>query len=116
MEYRHYSVLLKESIEALNIKPDGVYVDGTLGGGGHSLEIAKRLTTGRLIAIDRDSRALVRAGERLKDYADRIKSAKEHMIIMPDEDKKWNNDYSNHLPLYLFDHENEPKKVDCSIF
>lgn len=72
MEYRHYSVLLKESIEALNIKPDGVYVDGTLGGGGHSLEIAKRLTTGRLIAIDRDSRALVRAGERLKDYADRI--------------------------------------------
>lgn len=51
-----------------------------------------------------------------KDYADRIKSAKEHMIIMPDEDKKWNNDYSNHLPLYLFDHENKPKKVDCSIF
>ncbi len=69
MEYRHYSVLLKESIEALNIKPDGIYVDGTLGGGGHSLEIAKRLTTGRLIAIDRDSRALVRAGERLRDYA-----------------------------------------------
>ncbi len=72
MEYRHYSVLLRESIEALNIKPDGIYVDGTLGGGGHSLEIAKRLTTGRLIAIDRDSRALVRAGERLKDFTDRI--------------------------------------------
>ena len=69
MEYRHYSVLLKESIEALNIKPDGIYVDGTLGGGGHSLEIAKRLTTGRLIAIDRDSRALARAGERLRDYS-----------------------------------------------
>lgn len=51
-----------------------------------------------------------------KDYADRIKSAKEHMIIMPDEDKKWNNDYSNHLPLYLFDYENKPKKVDCRIF
>jgi 16S rRNA (cytosine1402-N4)-methyltransferase len=72
MEFSHYSVLLGESIEALNIKPDGVYVDGTLGGGGHSLEIAKRLTTGRLIAIDRDNRALVRAGERLKDYADKI--------------------------------------------
>jgi 16S rRNA (cytosine1402-N4)-methyltransferase len=72
MEFSHYSVLLGESIEALNIKPDGVYVDGTLGGGGHSLEIAKRLTTGRLIAIDRDNRALARAGERLKDYADRI--------------------------------------------
>ena len=51
-----------------------------------------------------------------KDYADRIKSAKEHMIIMSDEDKKWNNDYSNHLPLYLFDYENKPKKVDCRIF
>lgn len=72
MGYKHYSVLLGESIEALNIRPDGIYVDGTLGGGGHSLEIARRLTTGRLIAIDRDSRALVRAGERLRDHADKI--------------------------------------------
>lgn len=72
MEYRHYSVLLRESIDALNIRPDGIYVDGTLGGGGHSQEIARRLDTGRLIAIDRDSRALARAGERLKEYADRI--------------------------------------------
>ncbi len=72
MEYRHYSVLLRESIEGLNIRPDGIYVDGTLGSGGHSLEIAKRLTTGHLIAIDRDARALERAGERLAEYSDRI--------------------------------------------
>ena len=50
----HKSVLLRECIENLNIKPDGIYVDGTLGLGGHSMEIARRLTTGRLIAIDRD--------------------------------------------------------------
>ena len=72
LEPYHYSVLLKESIDALNIRPDGVYVDGTLGLGGHSEQIAKRLTTGRLIAIDRDQTALERAGERLKPYAERI--------------------------------------------
>lgn len=72
MEFKHYSVLLDECIEALNIKPDGIYVDGTLGMGGHSGQIAKRLTTGRLISIDRDERAIARAGERLKDYSDRI--------------------------------------------
>ena len=72
MEYRHYSVLLNECIDALNIRPDGIYVDGTLGMGGHSEQIAKRLTTGRLIAIDRDSMALERAGRRLAPYADRI--------------------------------------------
>ena len=72
MEYRHYSVLLNECIEALNIRPAGVYVDGTLGMGGHSEQIVQRLTTGRLIAIDRDSMALERAGRRLAPYADRI--------------------------------------------
>ena len=72
LEPFHYSVLLKESIDALNIRPDGVYVDGTLGLGGHSEQIAKRLTTGRLIAIDRDQSALERAGERLAPYAGRI--------------------------------------------
>ena len=72
MEYPHYSVLLHESIDALNIRPDGVYVDGTLGLGGHSEQIAKRLTTGRLIAIDRDKSALERASERLAPYAQRI--------------------------------------------
>ena len=72
MELKHYSVLLNECIEALNIRPDGIYVDGTLGMGGHSEQIAKRLTTGRLIAIDRDEMALSRAQERLAPYADRI--------------------------------------------
>ena len=72
LEPYHYSVLLKESIDALNIRPDGIYVDGTLGLGGHSEQIAKRLTTGRLIAIDRDQTALERAGERLAPYAGRI--------------------------------------------
>ena len=72
MEYKHYSVLLNECIDALNIKPDGIYVDGTLGMGGHSEQIVKRLTTGRLIAIDRDERAIRRAGERLAPYIDRV--------------------------------------------
>ena len=72
MEFKHYSVLLDECIEALNIKPDGIYVDGTLGMGGHSLQIAKRLTTGRLISIDRDERAIARAGQRLAEYMDHI--------------------------------------------
>ena len=71
-EFHHVSVLLDECIEGLNIKPDGIYVDGTLGGAGHSSEIAKRLTTGRLIGIDRDPVALKAAGERLAPYADRV--------------------------------------------
>ena len=72
MEFKHYPVLLNECIEALNIRPEGVYVDGTLGMGGHSEQIAKRLSTGRLIAIDRDERAIERAGERLAPYKDRV--------------------------------------------
>lgn len=68
MEFKHYSVLLNESIDGLNIRPDGIYVDGTAGGAGHSLEIAKRLTTGKLIAIDRDPDAVKVATERLKGY------------------------------------------------
>lgn len=70
MEFNHYSVMLNETIESLNIKPDGIYVDGTLGGGGHSLEIAKRLTTGHLYGIDQDEAAIEAASERLKDYKD----------------------------------------------
>ncbi|MBR1660006.1 MAG: 16S rRNA (cytosine(1402)-N(4))-methyltransferase RsmH [Oscillospiraceae bacterium] len=72
MSAHHYSVLLNECIDALRIRPDGVYVDGTLGMGGHSGEIARRLETGRLIAIDRDERAIAYAMERLAPYADRI--------------------------------------------
>lgn len=68
MEFKHISVLLNETIDSLNIKPDGIYIDGTAGGAGHSSEIAKRLTTGRLIALDRDPDAVATASERLKDY------------------------------------------------
>lgn len=71
-EFHHVSVLLEECIEALSIKPDGIYVDGTLGGAGHSSRIAAKLTTGRLIGIDRDPVALKAAGERLKPFADRV--------------------------------------------
>ena len=71
-EFHHVSVLLEECIEALSIKSDGIYVDGTLGGAGHSSRIAAELTTGRLIGIDRDPVALEAAGERLKPFADRV--------------------------------------------
>ena len=64
-EFHHVSVLLDECIEALDIKPDGIYVDGTLGGAGHSFQIAARLKDGKLIGIDRDQVALKAAGERL---------------------------------------------------
>ena len=73
INFSHRSVLLDECIESLDIKTDGIYVDGTAGGGGHSLEIVKRLTNGgRLIAIDRDDAAIAAATERLKDYLDRV--------------------------------------------
>lgn len=69
---KHYSVLLNESIEGLHIKEDGIYVDGTLGRGGHSLEIVKRLTTGHLYCFDRDETAIIESKERLAGYLDRI--------------------------------------------
>ena len=72
MEFIHKSVLLDECIEALNIRSDGVYVDGTLGRAGHSREIAKRLTTGRLICIDRDMAAIEAAQERLAPWMERV--------------------------------------------
>lgn len=73
MSFSHYSVLLNETIEGLNIKGDGIYVDGTLGGAGHSSEIAKRLTEGgRLIGIDQDEAAIKAATERLKPYENRV--------------------------------------------
>ena len=71
-EAKHVSVLLNECIENLNIKPTGVYLDGTLGLGGHSYQIASRLTTGRLICIDRDETAIERAGKRLAPFGDRV--------------------------------------------
>ena len=71
-EFHHVSVLLEECIEGLNIRPDGIYVDGTLGGAGHSSRIAAKLTTGRLIGIDRDPVALEAAGKRLEPWKDRV--------------------------------------------
>lgn len=70
--YGHKPVLLRECLDALQIKPDGIYVDGTLGRAGHSLEIVRRLTTGRLIALDRDETAIEAATRRLADYRDRV--------------------------------------------
>ena len=69
---KHVSVLLQECIDNLNIKPDGLYLDGTLGMGGHSFEIASRLTTGRLICIDRDETAIERAGKRLAPFGEKV--------------------------------------------
>lgn len=73
MEFKHKSVLLEETIENLNIKPDGIYVDGTLGGGGHSYHIAEQLSSnGRLIGIDQDADAIVAATKRLEPFSDRV--------------------------------------------
>ena len=73
MVFKHTSVLLTETIEGLQIKPDGIYVDGTLGGGGHSYEIAGRLNVkGKLTGIDQDDAAIKAAGERLKEYGDKV--------------------------------------------
>lgn len=71
-EFTHYPVMLHECIEGLNIRPDGVYVDGTLGRAGHSMEIAKRLTTGRLYCIDRDMAAIEAARDKLSPWMDRV--------------------------------------------
>lgn len=72
MEFKHKSVLLQETIDNLNIKPDGIYVDGTLGGAGHASEVCKLLSaTGRLIGIDQDDAAIAAASERLKEFEDR---------------------------------------------
>ena len=72
MEFHHKSVLLDECIQGLNIKPDGIYLDGTLGGAGHSSQIVRRLTTGRLIGVDRDQVALEAAAQRLAPWKERV--------------------------------------------
>lgn len=78
MEFNHYSVLLNETIENLNIKPNGIYVDGTLGGGGHSFQICKRLSSGHLYGIDQDQDALKAAGERLQEFGDRVTTIRDN--------------------------------------
>ena len=73
MEFKHYSVLLEETVDGLNIKPDGIYVDGTLGGGGHAYEVCKQLSSkGRFIGIDQDEAAIEAAGARLRDFGERV--------------------------------------------
>ena len=72
MEFNHYSVMLEETIENLNIKPDGIYVDGTLGGGGHAFQVCKRLKGGHFYGIDQDDAAITAAGERLSVYGDMV--------------------------------------------
>ena len=86
MEFNHYSVLLNETIENLNIKPDGIYVDGTLGGGGHAYQVASRLSEkGRLIGIDQDADAIAAAGERLKEFGDKITIIRSNYADMKEE-------------------------------
>lgn len=82
MEFRHYSVLLKETIEQLHIKPEGIYVDGTLGGGGHALEVCRRLTGGHLYGIDQDGEAIAAAGERLTAFADKVSLLRDNYCNM----------------------------------
>lgn len=89
MEFHHKSVLLEETIENLNIKPDGIYVDGTLGGAGHALEVAKRLNErGRLIGIDQDGDAIAAAGVRLENYKDRVTIVRSNYCNMRQELQK----------------------------
>lgn len=86
MEFNHYSVLLNETIENLNIKPDGIYVDGTLGGGGHAYQVASRLSEkGRLIGIDQDADAIAAAGEGLKEFGDKITIIRSNYANMKEE-------------------------------
>ncbi len=72
MEFKHYSVMLRETIEFLNIKADGTYLDGTLGGGGHAWEVCSRLERGHFYGIDQDDAAIAAAGQRLADFADKV--------------------------------------------
>ena len=86
MEFSHYSVMLKETIEELKVKSDGIYVDGTLGGGGHAYQVASRLSEkGRLIGIDQDADAIVAAGERLKEFGDKITIIRSNYANMKEE-------------------------------
>ena len=89
MEFKHKSVLLEETIEGLRVKPDGIYVDGTLGGAGHAREVCARLSAkGRFIGIDQDQDAIIAAGERLAVYGERVTVIRSNYCYMVDELKK----------------------------
>lgn len=84
MEFKHTSVLLEETIQNLRVKPDGIYIDGTLGGGGHSYQIASKLTgKGRLVGIDQDGEAILAAAERLEPFGKKSRSS-EIITVMPE--------------------------------
>lgn len=86
MEFKHKSVLLEETIEGLRVKPDGIYVDGTLGGAGHATEVCRRLSAkGRFIGIDQDQDAIVAASERLAAYKDRVTIIRSNYCYMVNE-------------------------------
>ena len=86
MEFKHKSVLLEETIDGLNIKPEGIYVDGTLGGAGHASEVCRRLSAkGRFIGIDQDQDAIVAASERLAAYEDRVTIIRSNYCYMANE-------------------------------
>lgn len=102
MEFAHTSVLLDETIEQLNIRPDGIYVDGTLGGGGHAYEVCKRLgKKGRLIGIDQDADAVRAAGERLKEFGDQITIIRSNYCNMRQELQKLSIDRVDGIVLDL---------------
>ena len=82
-EFKHYSVMLSETIEGIAVKPEGIYVDGTLGGAGHSSVIASKLTTGRLIGIDQDGDAIEAAAERLEPYKERVTIVRDNYENIP---------------------------------
>ncbi|MBS6396638.1 MAG: 16S rRNA (cytosine(1402)-N(4))-methyltransferase RsmH [Clostridiales bacterium] len=86
MEFKHYSVMLEETIEQLHIRPDGIYVDGTLGGGGHASEVCKRLTeNGRFFGIDQDEAAIQAAGRRLAEYGEKVTIIRSNYCRMREE-------------------------------
>lgn len=84
MEFHHISVLLKETVDGLNIAPDGIYVDGTMGGGGHSREILKKLNSGKLIGFDRDETAIGVCRERLSEFGDRVEFVNRNFFEIKD--------------------------------
>ncbi len=102
MAFEHVSVLLDETIEALNVRPDGIYVDGTLGGGGHAEQVLKRLTAGgRLIGIDQDEAAIKAAGERLAPFGDQVTIVRSNYQAMPQVLKDLGIDKVNGITLDL---------------
>ena len=102
MVFKHKSVLLEETVNDLNIKPDGIYVDGTLGGGGHAYEVCKRLSNkGRFIGIDQDEAAIEAAAERLRDFGERVTIVRSNYCDMKSQLQKLGIDKVDGIVLDL---------------